>query len=401
MADANADANLKALEYHRELRDYLKASERELWNWFSSARAKENYAENLRLELLKTTYRLDLISHGALYESAVAAAAKLGITAPVTLYQAQNNPHPNAAIYFLPEEAHIVFSGPTLTLLAGDEVLSVLAHELAHHRLWTCEEGDFHIADRMMQAAANDLRASGSHRQSARRFQLYTELFADRASLLVTGNVEAVVRGLLKVQTGLAQVSAESYLAQAEEIFRNGHVATEGVSHPEGFIRARSLRLWKEKGDAAAPEIRRMIEGEAALDALDLIGQRRLAEATRGAVGYLLWPKWFQTPAILGHARQFFPDFAPTTERVLPEASAFQDAKLREYLSYVLIDFAMVDPDLDEAPLAAALELAKALGMDDDFAKVAAKEMKIKAREMKRLRQEAAEILKKAEAQHA
>ena len=397
---ADADAYLQPPAYHRELRDYLRASERELWNWFSSAKAQENYAENLRLELLKTTYRLDTSGHGALYESAQEVARRLGLNVPVTLYQAQNSPHPNAAIYYLAGEAHVVFSGPILNLLAPDELQAVLAHELAHYHLWTCEGGEFHVTDRMIHAAANDPRASASHQNSARHFQLYTELFADRASLLVVGEIDPVVRGLLKIQTGLAQVSGAAYVAQAEEIFKNGHVATEGVSHPEGFIRARSLRLWHEKGDEALPEIRRMIEGDATLDTLDLLGQRALAAVTRQAIGYLLLPKWFQTPAVLGHARQFFSDFEIAREKVLPDAAMFKDSKLREYLFYILIDFASVDPDLDEAPLAAALEFAKQLGMDEDFAKVAAKELKIKAREMKKLRQEAPELLVKAEAQH-
>src|SRR5205814_5452318 len=50
---------LEPLPYHIELRDYLKSEERELWNWFASAQAKADYTENLRLELLKSTYRLD------------------------------------------------------------------------------------------------------------------------------------------------------------------------------------------------------------------------------------------------------------------------------------------------------------------------------------------------------
>jgi hypothetical protein len=66
----------------------------------------------------------------------------------------------------------------------------------------------------------------------------------------------------------------------------------------------------------------------------------------------------------------------------------------------VLIDFVTIDPDLDDAPLAAAIDLARRLDMEDEFAKIAAKELKIKAREMKRLRAEAPEILVKAEAQH-
>src|SRR6266481_3765599 len=87
---------LQPLPYHLELRDYLKSHERELWNWFASAQAKADYTENLRLELLKSTYRLDADGHDI----------------PVTLYQAQNSPQLNAALFYIPGRGHIVFSGP-------------------------------------------------------------------------------------------------------------------------------------------------------------------------------------------------------------------------------------------------------------------------------------------------
>src|SRR5579871_4592918 len=77
---------LEPLSYHLELRDYLKSRERELWNWFASARAKADYTENLRLELLKSTYRLDAEGHPELYQSLNEAKGKLQLDIPVTLY---------------------------------------------------------------------------------------------------------------------------------------------------------------------------------------------------------------------------------------------------------------------------------------------------------------------------
>src|SRR5450756_672330 len=154
---------LEPLTYHVELRDYLKAQERDLWNWFASARAQADYTENLRLELLKSTYRLDAESHPELYQGLAEAKARLQLDIPVTLYQAQNNPHANATLFFIPGEGHIVFSGPVLTLLNAEEIKSVLGHELAHYHLWQWEQGELHIVDRLIQAVANDPRATASH----------------------------------------------------------------------------------------------------------------------------------------------------------------------------------------------------------------------------------------------
>lgn len=394
-----AEHKLEPLPYHVELRDYLKSQERELWNWFASARAQSDYTENLRMELLKSTYRLDAESHPELYQSVEEAKAGLNLDIPVTLYQAQNSPQLNAALYFIPGQGHVVFSGPALTLLQAEEIKSVIGHELAHYHLWGRDDGEFHIVDRLIQAVANDPRAADSHEQTARRFQLYTEIFADRGSLCVTGDVHPVVASLVKMQTGLGQVSAPAYLRQAAEIFSKDNVTTEGLSHPEAFIRARALSLWQERQQDGVSEIAQMIEGVTALDDLDLIGQRRLSRQTRRLLEYFLQPKWFQTAAVLGHAKLFFADFQPARmrEAALLEGLKFTDPKLREYCCYLLLDFVTADPELEDLPLAAALELSRQLEFDTPFEKLAAKELKLKVREVRKLKDHASERLAQAE----
>jgi predicted SprT family Zn-dependent metalloprotease len=389
---------LEPLPYHLELRDYLKSEERELWNWFSSAQAKADYTENLRLELLKSTYRLDADAHPQLYQSVEEAKARLQLDIPVTLYQAQNSPQLNALLFYISAQGHIVFSGPILTLLNAEELKSVIGHELAHYHLWERDSGEFHIVDRLIHAVAQDPRASSSHEQTARRYQLYTEIFADRGSLCATGHINPVVAGLVKIQTGLGQVSAASYLKQAEEIFANANVATEQVSHPEDFIRVRALKLWQEKRGDAMAHISAMVEGKSALEDLDLLGQKRLTSATRRMLETLLRPKWFQTSATLGHAKLFFENFQPANGDALPlDDLKSADAKLREYLCYVLLDFAKADPELEELPLAAALELSRQLEFDAQFEKLAAKELKMRVRDIRKIKEQAGEMLAKEE----
>ena len=391
---------LEPLPYHRELRDYLKGHERELWEWFASARAKENYTETLRLDLLKATYRLDAAGHPDLYRYAEEAKTALGLNVPVTLYQAQESTHLNAALYFMSGEGHVVFAGPVLSLLSGDELKTVIGHELAHHLLWRRDDGDFLITDRLIDSAASDHRAQPAHFQSARCYRLYTEIFADRGSLRVCGDLNTVVGSLVKMQTGLSQVSGASYLKQADEIFQSSNPSTDGLTHPEAFIRARALALWHKDGSACEELISKMIERVASLDELDLLGQMRLTELTRRVLEQLLRPKWFQTEAVVGHAKLFFENFqaAKTVDDLLPEELAGCDPWLADYLAYVLLDFVAADPELDEMPLAAALELSRRLHIDHSLEKAAVKELKTKVRQLKRLREEGAEMLAKAEA---
>ncbi|MGN6385746.1 MAG: M48 family metalloprotease, partial [Verrucomicrobiota bacterium] len=393
---------LEPLAYHRELRDYLKTEESELWTWFSSAQAKADYNEKLRLELLKTTYRLDAQGHPELHDSLREAKARLDLDIPVTFYQAQQNPHLNALLFYMPGEAHIVFSGPVFSILTREELKSVIGHELAHYQLWTLDGGDFHIADRLLHAVASDPRAASSHQHTARTYQLYTELFADRGSWHVTQDQNPVISSLVKIETGLPQVNAASYLKQADEIFAKGNVATEGLSHPEAFIRARALSLWLEQPADAESQINSMIEGVTSLDNLDLIGQKRLTRATRRFLEVLLHPKWFQTPAVLGHARLFFHDFKPAVEiePASTEGLLFTHDKLDQYFSFLLLDFVKADPDLEEMPLAAAFELSRKLRFDAQFEKLATRELKLKAKDLRRIKDQAAKMLVEAEVKH-
>ena len=391
---------LEPLPYHRELRDYFKSRERELWDWFASAKAQENYTETLRLDLLKATYRLDAESSPELYRHAEEAKAALGLDIPVTLYQAQESSHLNAVLYFMAGEGHVVFSGPALNLLSPLELKTVIGHELAHYLLWQRDGGEFLIADRLVETIANDPRAHAAHCHSARHYRLYTEIFADRGSLRVAADLNTAVSSLVKMQTGLSQVSGASYLKQADEIFQSAKIKTDGLSHPEAFIRARALALWQKDDGDCETEVSAMIEKADSLDDLDLIGQVRLTDLTRRVLEELLRPKWFQTEAVLGHAKLYFPEFQPAA---VVDPQLAEDLKgsapwLCDYLAYVLLDFSAADPELDEVALAGTLDLAQRLSIDHAFEKTAVKELKIKARQLKRLKSEGAELLAKAEA---
>jgi hypothetical protein len=388
------ESTLRALPYHDALAGYFKTEEPESWAWFDSAQAQADYAESLRLELLKQTYRLDPGKHPELFAALADAKAKLGLDIPVTLYQSQRNQDLNAALCFLPGEAHIVFQGAVLQLLDPAELRGVLGHELAHYLLWTEPDGRFHVTDRLSHAMAADPRSEQSHAESARLMRLYTEIYADRGALQVTDDPAPVVSGLVKVHTGLAQVDAASYVRQAEEVFaRSKKIRTDEVSHPEAFIRARAVMLWSEGAPGIEAEITRMIEGDTALDKLDLVAQSRMTAFTLRWLRLFLRPPWFRTDAVRAHVKLFFPDFdfAPEGYEDEPLLALLRgmDASVRDYFCYLLLDFAAVDPELDHEPVRAAFVLASRLGWDEQFESLVVKELKLKKREAQRLRADA------------
>ena len=394
------DRILQPLPQHRELVDWLKNHETEVWTWFSDSERLTRDSEAVRLSLLRDTYRMDAEAHPELFVEIDAARQALGLeSVEVHAYQAQGDSRLNAAICYLPGEAHLIFSGPILTLLTAKEIRAVVGHELAHYLLWHSENGTFYIADRILHQAAGHPNAEASHSQSARLWTLSTELFADRGALLATDDLETTVAALVKVSTGLSHVSGKSYLSQADEIFSKSKPRTEQLTHPETFMRARALRLWAERDESLEASIARMIEEEDGLDSLDLIQQARLTNLTRRFIQHHLSPAWFRSDAVLAHARLYFPDYAPRAGEdpgLVGELEALSKPR-REFLCSVMLDFCAVDPDLEDLPVAAAIELARELECLSHFEKIATKELKLKARDLKRLKEKAAGMLAAAE----
>ena len=90
---------------------------------------------------------------------------------------------------------------------------------------------------------------------------------------------------------------------------------------------------------------------------------------TRRLIEAFLRPNWLRTDPMLAHARLFSDDFAvePAADGALAADLRAGDAKMHDYYCYVLLDFAVADRDLEEAPLAAALILGDDLGLGDRF----------------------------------
>jgi hypothetical protein len=386
--------------YLLRIRDFLRETEPGRWKWFASDEWTADYVEGVRLELLKATYRMEPASHAELYDIAARAVRALGLTVPVTFYQAQNDGAMNAGLYFVPGEAHIVLRGRILSTLREAEIAALIGHELAHYGLLTCEGGSLRVATEVIESTASHHGANPSHLTTALRMRRYTELYADRGSHLVTSSPADVIACLVKVSTGLTEVDPAAYMRQAEEIFAKKTVSEQGLTHPETFVRARAIALWHERGPAAEDEISAIVQGPRSLDALDLLDQRELTETTRTLIGRLLAPSWFRSDRVVSHARAFFPDVKEDGTGVPVDASAL-DKSLQEYLAYVLLDFALVDEALGEAGLAHALRYAETMGIAEPFDRVARDEMKLTKRAIEDMRKKVPEVLERAAAQHA
>src|SRR3954447_12455819 len=103
--EAMTTSELAPLPFHRTVVEELQRLEPELWRWFSSAESSTQHEDEVRQELLKSTYRLDVAAHAEVYAAVDRAKEALALTAAVTLYQAQGTADLNASVLPLADEA--------------------------------------------------------------------------------------------------------------------------------------------------------------------------------------------------------------------------------------------------------------------------------------------------------
>lgn len=370
------------LPYQGRLVEYLRTEHPDLWKWFSSAQIREQQADSVRLDLLKTTYRIDAGANPGLYDLAGDVRTRLGVAAPVTFYQSQITSELNAGLAYVPGEAHVIFYGPLLDMLEADELRAAIAHEITHFALYERSDHEILVADQILSAMSHDAAADASHTASLRLLGLYNEISCDRGAYLASDDVGVAVSTLVKMETGLKHVSASSYIRQADEIFSRAEVKTDGLTHPECFIRARAVALWVGSRAGADGEIERMIEGSPRLEELDLLGRRQVESLTRRVVDALLAPAWLRTERVCAHARLFFDDWEPAAggkagdgHEEIARGVARLDASLKTYLAYVILDFVTADRGLEDLPLAAALRFSRQIGLQRPFEEIAPREL--------------------------
>lgn len=366
-ADSAAQHALTPLSYHSDLVAYLRRDEPQVWDWANSANVRLQQSQEVREGMLRETYRLEPDSHPAVFAACATAMQKLGVEAPVTLYQAGDGTM-NAALYYIPGEVHLVFSGPTLERLAPDELLALLGHELAHYKLWSADNGAYYIASRVLDLALSFPDATPSHRETARLLSLHTELYADRGAALAVGDVAPAVSMLVKVMTGLTSVDPAAYLRQAREL-EAGNPKSAGYSHPESFLRARALELWWQGAEETESWIEQRLRGPVSIEALDLLRQRQLEDMTRGFLARFVRPDGDADDAVLTQVRRYFPQFRPgeaplDLARIGPDRI---DDPTRDYFIALMFDCAMCDPELTDDLMILAAKTAQSIGAVDQL----------------------------------
>nr|MBK9649814.1 M48 family metalloprotease [Bacteroidota bacterium] len=371
---------IKPFHFQYQLCNYFKA-QKKTWQWFSETKNQTEQTKHFRTELLKNTYRLEQNSDKAIYDLVDIAKQKLGIVIPVSVYQSQNSNQNNAGIIFFENEGHLILSGPIIKLLNNDELLALISHELAHILLFTIDDGDFEITNRIINSIASDYRSANAYAETARLYSLFTELFCDFNSYQVVQNSATIISTLIKIETGLDNVSPENYLKQADEIMAATEIGSTADTHPESFLRAKAISLFAADANNANMVIPELIMGKQNLYTLNIFSQSEIQATTMQILQLVLKPKWMQTEMNKNLYRQYFTDYKSDSNAIvnkeLQNKIGGVSNSMKDYFAYVLLDFALCDGDISEPASAFVLDLAENLQLKKSLTKAMQKELKL------------------------
>jgi len=373
-------------EFQTKLKNHFKQKEK-TWKWFSDKNNSETAIENFKTELLKNTYRIDVESEPELYEIVNVAKEKLGIVLPITLYQSQFVDYYNATIVLFENEAHMVISGNLIKLLNDEEKLALFAHELTHVYFYLIENSDYEICNRIINSIANDIDSSNIYKETARLNQLFVELYCDLGSLYVCNNLQVVISTLVKIHTGLEKVSAESYLKQANEILEKNKQGSEGVTHPEIYLRARVLQMYDNDFNIDNHQVNKLIIGKYDLYNLNIFNKDEVAIMTKKMIDIVLKNKWTQSDYSMVLYKQYFGEFNVDDNSIIDKEMLvfIENCKesLKNYFAYVLLDFALSDIELLDPFLGLIFDVGEQLEIKDELEEVVKKELKISNKKLK------------------
>ncbi|MCA6096406.1 M48 family metallopeptidase [Streptomyces sp. SCA3-4] len=207
-----------------------------------SVRVGEQQFPHLHTMLLDACYVLDMPKVPAMYVT--------------------QDPQPGAMCIGLDEPMVVVSTG-LVELLDEEEMRAVIGHEVGHalsgHAVYrTVLLFLTNVAMKVAWIPLGNIAVMGVV-TALREWFRKSELSADRAGLLVGQDLQASMRGLMKLAGGnhLHEMNVDAFLAQAEEYEKGGDLRDSVLkimnmlprNHPFAAVRAAELKKWAESRD--------------------------------------------------------------------------------------------------------------------------------------------------------
>ena len=393
---------IQRFPYHEAVLKYFQQHEKVRWGAFHDPVVASDRESRMQLQLRKSARRLQLVDALPwLYN--VVNSAQLG--SPVACYLAATEQQLEVAAVPLLDQPRLIFTGPVLEMLTQEEVLALVAGELARLQFWQQQGGEYLSVRQLLGELVEEKQVPRSHELTFHRFQLCADLLADQSALRSCENAETVVSAMIKCRPLPASIGesldAASLLEQAQSLWTTADPQAMSASQRGMLLRIATLQQSLKGADLEIAELESKVTASNNVNELDLLQQLELMNLTRQLICCLLEPAWLQTPAILSYARSYFPDLRDDElvtgsdlqlEQMATLVQQYPES-LQDYFCFMLLDFVSADRDLKEAPLALALRWTEHLGVTERFREITQRELRLRKMQFAEIVREREQIL--------
>lgn len=370
-----------------------------MWQRFAAESGQAEVREAVNLDLLRSAEPLPEPNHPELYERARSLAETLDLDArDLCLYRSkQAEPAARAAVAADPLVPRIIFN-MTFESVGDGGPDFLLAHELAHVKLWNVNEGRLLVALQMLSAAGCQDHAAPVFRQTLRVFSDLVEIWCDCVATALTGSVEPLL--VAGEPAARVEIERQAALRQASVQLRSADGRPGQPLDLAGRLAA--VRIWQAAAGTAWQTITDSLRTTDSLAGLDLPGQQAVARITRNLIRRIGEPKWMRNEASLAMARQYFADFgADEFGRAATEPAGDPGPWWESYLLFVLLDFVTANRQLQEPALAHVLGLADEADCGEACRELARRELRLRKKQIEQIENNRQQLFAEATVQRA
>lgn len=387
---------------------YLKSDKQGLWKRFVAAAARGKYMDAAGLSLLQFGRDVDPEKHVELYDSVQRVAAAFGVnSAKFRLYLTHNSRLINAPPVCIAGEIHLALNQEILKKNKLRETDAIFGYKLFHYLLYNIESQCYFITERILNALAC-AAADSSYYQSARLFALYTEIFCDRGAYLAVRDISIVNNAFYKLSPGqthgagkrpcFEKAPAKRSIAAATEFSSDAETESESESDMEDdkqseyFLRSQALSGWVDKQNEQA--IISLTRAAVTIENLDLLEKKTITKQTRRLIQTILTYPGMRNAIALAYACQFFNNGNLSNLEQLDQRDIIgirsSANTVKEYFSYILLDFCVLKRESVETSLIAGVALSSRIGIYQHFSELAKQELNLSRKIIDQLRVAAA-----------
>ncbi len=395
---------LQLPDWFPKTRDTLRREYAEIWAWLQSNLSPTEADPFFGLGYLTSQQLAGATSNRECDRLVAQAAACLGITLPIQVFQTEGTTSELIRIYRAPDHVQLIFQAGLLSRFNEQERLAIIANELAKISLSTWDGGDLVTVEQFLRQFNLQKSCPPVFVETLRLFHLYSKVFCDRGAWKVCGDLGAVNASILLTETGDFPIRGEAASTRrGQNLTPQDNEVSLSQASTDAVARMYAAKSWRKQPAALDGDIVTRIQGPFSWKCLDVHRQSLARQMTRDLIATLLAPEWMRTAPAFAYAKLFFIDFEyrEPDQKSLTDLLGKSAKDVQEFICFTMLDFVTAERSLLEPALAYTLQLAEQWKLKPLFIEIANRELRLRKSQIKEIANNAEQLMGGAAESHS